>query len=221
MAAKAGKKPLGDVTASAAAAPLVVMGAAKPTAAMGGAGAGPSAAAGASSKTLEQIYQKVSQREHIMLRPDSYVGSVQAHLCYMWVWDAERKRIVARSITYVPALYKIYDEILVNAADNKQRDKSMTMLKVTVDSATNMISVWNNGALRGGRRGDGGARSQWQLRAAPVWPCLDPVSNPLTPFVRLAPRQLSSTSPPPPTHHPQARRSPWRCTRSTRCTSPR
>jgi hypothetical protein len=27
--------------------------------------------------------------------------------------------MVSRSVTYVPGLYKIFDEILVNAADNK------------------------------------------------------------------------------------------------------
>ena len=35
-----------------------------------------------------------------------------------------------RTITYVPGLYKIFDEILVNAADNKQRDSSMNLIKV-------------------------------------------------------------------------------------------
>ena len=37
------------------------------------------------------------------------------------------------------------DEILVNAADNYHRDKKMTMIKVTIDSAANKIIVWNNG----------------------------------------------------------------------------
>ena len=39
---------------------------------------------------------------------------------------------VNRKITYNPGLYKIFDEILVNAADNKQRDSSMDTIKVTV-----------------------------------------------------------------------------------------
>lgn len=33
---------------------------------------------------------------------------------------------------YVPGLYKIFDEILVNAADNYQRDKKMTTIKVKI-----------------------------------------------------------------------------------------
>ena len=80
----------------------------------------------------------------------------------MWVLDAESKRIVQRNITYVsswdlgwarpksgrservsacmhmqvPGLYKIFDEIIVNASDNKQRDPTMDTIKVVVDQAS-------------------------------------------------------------------------------------
>ena len=37
----------------------------------------------------------------------------------MWIWDSESKRMVNREIKYVPGFFKIVDEILVNAADNK------------------------------------------------------------------------------------------------------
>ena len=40
---------------------------------------------------------------------------------------------------------KLIDEILVNAADNIQRDKKTTTIKVTIDQKQNRISVWNNG----------------------------------------------------------------------------
>ena len=30
--------------------------------------------------SVERIYQKKSQREHILLRPDTYIGSVQPNL---------------------------------------------------------------------------------------------------------------------------------------------
>lgn len=53
--------------------------------------------------------------------------------------------MVKRSISYVPGLYKIFDEILVNAADNKQRDPKMDSVKVTIDVEKNLISVYNNG----------------------------------------------------------------------------
>ena len=39
----------------------------------------------------------------------------------------------------------VIDEIIVNAADNFQRDKTMTMIKIEIDPGQNKISVWNNG----------------------------------------------------------------------------
>lgn len=53
----------------------------------------------------------------------------------MWVYDAEAERIVQRDISYVPGLYKIFDEILVNAADNKQRDPKMNLIKININKS--------------------------------------------------------------------------------------
>ncbi|XP_061445305.1 DNA topoisomerase 2-alpha isoform X2 [Rhineura floridana] len=94
--------------------------------------------------SVERIYQKKTQLEHILLRPDTYIGSVEQVTQQMWVFD-EDVGLNCRDVTFVPGLYKIFDEILVNAADNKQRDKNMTCIKVTIDPENNTISVWNNG----------------------------------------------------------------------------
>uniref|UniRef100_A0A671W3F8 DNA topoisomerase 2 n=1 Tax=Sparus aurata TaxID=8175 RepID=A0A671W3F8_SPAAU len=94
--------------------------------------------------SVERIYQKKTQLEHILLRPDSYIGSVEPVTQQMWVYD-EDVGLNCRDVTFVPGLYKIFDEILVNAADNKQRDKSMNCIKISIDVENNTISVWNNG----------------------------------------------------------------------------
>ena len=39
----------------------------------------------------------------------------------------------------------LLDEILVNAADNFQRDKNMSLIEVAIDQESGMISVLNNG----------------------------------------------------------------------------
>jgi DNA topoisomerase-2 len=96
-------------------------------------------------KTVEQTYQKKTQLEHILLRPDSYVGSIEFNTSDMWVFDEKSERMIFKSISIVPGLYKIFDEILVNAADNKQRDDSMTELKVVINKEEGSISVYNNG----------------------------------------------------------------------------
>lgn len=63
----------------------------------------------------------------------------------MWVYNTEADSMEMREVSFVPGLYKIFDEILVNAADNKQRDKNMDTIKVSVNRAKGEISVYNNG----------------------------------------------------------------------------
>jgi len=50
----------------------------------------------------------------------------------MWVYD-EDVGMQLRDVSYVPGLYKIFDEVLVNAADNKQRDKNMNCIRIDID----------------------------------------------------------------------------------------
>ena len=94
--------------------------------------------------SVERIYQKKSQLEHILLRPDTYIGSVQPNTEPMWVY-LEEGGMTLKEITYVPGFYKIFDEILVNAADNKQRDPKMDTIKIDIKPDENQISIMNNG----------------------------------------------------------------------------
>ncbi|KAL2196853.1 DNA topoisomerase [Corynascus similis CBS 632.67] len=97
------------------------------------------------NKSATETYQKLTQLEHIIKRPDTYIGSVERTDQKMWVYNKTEKLMENRTVGYVPGLYKIFDEILVNAADNSQRDSSMTYLKVTINRETGEISVENNG----------------------------------------------------------------------------
>eukprot|EP00889_Picochlorum_renovo_P007738 jgi/Picre1/34768/NNA_002234.t1 len=71
-----------------------------------------------SGKSIEETYQKLSQLDHVLLRPDTYIGSTEKQQQQLWVHDGER--MVLKNVTVAPGLYKIFDEILVNAADNKE-----------------------------------------------------------------------------------------------------
>ncbi|KAF4971902.1 hypothetical protein FSARC_1407 [Fusarium sarcochroum] len=97
------------------------------------------------AKTATEMYTKLSQLEHILKRPDTYIGSVERTDQMMWVFNKETSLMEYRNANFVPGLYKIFDEILVNAADNKQRDSSMTQMKINIDREAGVISVENNG----------------------------------------------------------------------------
>jgi DNA topoisomerase II len=97
------------------------------------------------NKSATERYQELTPREHIIKRPDTYIGSAERVDRQMWVFNSSTEAMEMREISYVPGLYKIFDEIIVNAADNKQNDPSMSEIKVTVDRETGEISVRNDG----------------------------------------------------------------------------
>ncbi|OAA61395.1 DNA topoisomerase 2 [Cordyceps fumosorosea ARSEF 2679] len=96
-------------------------------------------------KTATETYQKLTQLEHIIKRPDTYIGSVESTEQQMWVLNKETQLMEYKTISFVPGFFKIFDEIMVNAADVKQRNDSMTYIKVSIDRKTGQISVENNG----------------------------------------------------------------------------
>ncbi|RLN88398.1 hypothetical protein BBJ28_00004299 [Nothophytophthora sp. Chile5] len=109
--------------------------------------------------SVESIYQKKTPLEHVLLRPGMYIGSVEAVKDSMWMMSADSAstsddgelRMKQQAVEYVPALYKIFDEIIVNAVDNKVRDPNMRHLDVVVDPGNKAngfrpwISIHNDG----------------------------------------------------------------------------
>jgi DNA topoisomerase-2 len=90
-------------------------------------------------------YEMKTQVEHVLHRPDVYVGSMETTERQMLVYNVKTRQAEFRPVKYVPGLLKLFDEIIVNAADNKIRDPSMDRIEVTIDEKRNVISVWNNG----------------------------------------------------------------------------
>ena len=92
--------------------------------------------------------QKLTHTEHVLKRPDSYVGPVDAVQEPYWVLNGDKfKRTTTK---YSPALLKIFDEILVNAVDrNSMHPKQVSSISVSVDEKSGMITVDNNGPLGG------------------------------------------------------------------------
>lgn len=99
------------------------------------------------TKTIEDTYKKLSQREHVLQRPGMYIGSVKKQMEELWVAneDDDKIKMEKRMIEYSPAFIKIFDEILTNATDHSFRDSTVTTIKVDYSKESGEISVWNNG----------------------------------------------------------------------------
>lgn len=123
--------------------------------------AGPTASASTATSDLRK-YKKATDKEHVLMRPDTYVGATQPTEMELYVADdpvafgeaaSEETpvRIVKRSVTVSQALLKLFDEILVNARDHVTRcqaEKSVnqvTKIDVTIDPVNGVFTIRNNG----------------------------------------------------------------------------
>jgi DNA topoisomerase-2 len=92
--------------------------------------------------------QKLSHIEHVLKRPDSYVGPVDSSTEPYWILNG--KKFEKKNLKYSPALLKIFDEILVNAIDrNSLHPKNVTAISVSIDKETGAVTIENNGPLGG------------------------------------------------------------------------
>ena len=96
-------------------------------------------------ETIEEQYQKKTQYEHILERPDSFIGSIKFQEEHLWVYNSKTKKLEFRKVNYVPGLLKIFDDILVDAAYNYESDKKKTYIHVTFNRSDNTIIVKNDG----------------------------------------------------------------------------
>ena len=91
------------------------------------------------SDALANKYQQKTDKQHILDNPDTYIGSVEKVEADLWVLSAneivatlsaatnEAKddiKIVERNMTYIPGLFKLFDEGVVNCRDHVIRMES-------------------------------------------------------------------------------------------------
>ncbi len=92
--------------------------------------------------------QKLTHIEHVLKRPDSYVGPVELGTEPYWILNGEK--FSKKNLKYSPALLKIFDEILVNAIDrNSLHPKQVSSISVAIDKESGSVTIENNGPLGG------------------------------------------------------------------------
>ena len=70
---------------------------------------------------LAKQYKKLTDKEHILQAPDTYIGSIEQDETSNWIF--ENNRIINKSYKWIPGLYKCFDEGIVNARDHYVRMK--------------------------------------------------------------------------------------------------
>ena len=99
---------------------------------------------------MGESIQKLTHIEHVLKRPDSYVGPVDISSEPYWILNKAHNRFEKKSLNYSPALLKIFDEILVNAIDrNSVHPKGVSSISAGIDKETGAVTIENNGPLGG------------------------------------------------------------------------
>ena len=113
-----------------------------------------------SESELAQKYQRKTDKQHVLDNPGMYIGSVELVNTNIWVFsenvvnsENNSEKILQKNITYIPALYKLFDEVIVNARDHVIRmiqsthpdKKLVTSIDITINETTGMITITNDG----------------------------------------------------------------------------
>jgi len=96
-------------------------------------------------KSEAEKYDKKTPREHVLLRPDTYIGDIEPTSEPMWIYSSEDENMIKKQITYTPGFLKVFDELLVNARDAAVNDPTCDTIKVDYNIEEGYISVYNNG----------------------------------------------------------------------------
>ena len=111
------------------------------------------------SQELAKKYQKKSDKQHVLDNPDTYIGSIENVTSNTFVFDNINKKIIEKNISYIPGLYKLFDEGIVNCRDHvirmnqlinetsetNKKNKVYPVTKIDVSISDDIISLYNDG----------------------------------------------------------------------------
>ena len=100
---------------------------------------------------IDKKYKKHELRSHIYNRPSMYIGTIDPFTIDTYIIDDDDK-ITKTNITYIPGLFKIFDEAIVNAIDHSVRTKNdenpsnvLKNIKININKETGVIEIFNDG----------------------------------------------------------------------------
>lgn len=100
-------------------------------------------------KTIEEKYQEMSEREHILERSGMWIGSTKEEEAQMFLYNRDTGKMELKDVTYIPGMLKLVDEIISNSCDEYRRKDNLGLNKIEVSVALNgtMLSVYDNGGI--------------------------------------------------------------------------
>lgn len=93
-------------------------------------------------------YKSHTHREHIYKICDTYIGSTETHT--EMSWKVEEDKMIQKNLSYIPGLYKIVDEVIVNAWDQfircrNSKTSKVSYINIEVNPESGVVTVENDG----------------------------------------------------------------------------
>ena len=100
-------------------------------------------------KSIEQKYKAMSEIDHCLSRPGMWIGSVRDEERQSFVYDDETGKMTMKTVTYVPAMLKLVDEVLSNSCDEFRRKDNMGLdeVRVSINTDKSTITIRDNGGI--------------------------------------------------------------------------
>jgi DNA topoisomerase-2 len=99
----------------------------------------------------DKKYKKHELRTHIYSRPSMYIGTIDPNTIDTYIVD-DNDLILKKNITFIPGLFKIFDEAVVNAIDHSVRTRKdennnniVKNIKININKETGVIEIFNDG----------------------------------------------------------------------------
>lgn len=90
-------------------------------------------------------YKKLTDIEHVRIRPSMYIGTIETVTRLEWV--IRDNNTVQEEVTYSPGIVKLFDEVVTNCVDEHIRSRSVTKIEVVINRLTGEISIGDNGGI--------------------------------------------------------------------------
>lgn len=97
-------------------------------------------------KNVNEIYKSLSDIDHTLLRPASFLGSIITEKSNQYI--LENGKFVLKEIEYNPGFHKLFDEIISNSVDESKRpDTKLNTIKININKKEGTICVFDNGGI--------------------------------------------------------------------------
>lgn len=96
------------------------------------------------SEEEDVIYEQKTQLEHIIDKPNMYIGSINNNKCKKYIFDDNTNKFILKEFICNDGLYKIIDEAFSNASDHFLSNSGCNTIKIQVKKDPFKIKVWNN-----------------------------------------------------------------------------